>query len=206
MRMRTTSVIWSKFMICVIFLVNFLARKRTEKCSEKKISQNFPRKLFFSGKKLQNYLFLENFPENLKILKKNNTYHEHPDNLWRQILTNEHENWPMNNLWRQILTNEHENWPMINLWRQIWPMSSRTPKTIKKVQKIMFCEEYIDFRVYFLIWVLSARWSRSESRFRRTDQRPREPGWQIGRELTNARGALNSQITSFIYPLYLYTP
>ena len=68
-------------MICVIFLVNFLARKRTEKCSEKKSHKIFQENYFFLEKKLENYLFLENFPENLKILKKNITYHEHPDNL-----------------------------------------------------------------------------------------------------------------------------
>ena len=121
------------------------------------------------------------------------------------------------------------SWPMsmrTDQWTicdaRSWPMSTRTDqwsicdassdqwvrepqKWSKKFKKIMFCEEYIDFRVYFLIWVLSARWSRSESRFRRTDQRPREPGWQIGRELTNARGAYGCIIKTQVSPLNYHT-
>ena len=104
--------------------------------------KNFATEKMFDEKfvrpKMFRWFFSDFFSRKIFGLKKKSGFIEHEFskiNLWRQILTNEHENWPMNNLLRQILTNEHENWPMINLWRQIWPMSSRTQKTIKKVQK-----------------------------------------------------------------------
>ena len=89
-----------------------------------------------------------------------------------------------------------------------WPMSTRTDQWAicdarltndtenpendpNKFKKSCFAKSILIFAYIFwsvVLVLIGQDFSGDLTDVRRTDQRPREPGWQTGRELTNARG------------------